>query len=109
MLTTTFPKTCIVTFSFKYICAKSKSIVVEVNKERAENEELDLEQQNADATALTSPQYTKNALMRKTAKKKKVETSNKFILAANTEDLKIENHNKFKNQFAKNGANHQPV
>ena len=28
----------------------------------------------------------------------------KFILAANTEDLKIENHNKFKNQVTKTGA-----
>jgi hypothetical protein len=47
--------------------------------------------------------------MRKTAKKTQVETSNEFILAANTEDFKIENHNKFKNQVAKTGANHQPL
>ena len=65
---------------------------------RAEYEELDLEQQEVSATALTSPQYTKNALMRKTAKKTQVETSDKFILPANTEDLKLENHNEFKNQ-----------
>jgi hypothetical protein len=47
--------------------------------------------------------------MRKTAKKTQVETSDKFTLAANTEDLKTENHNKFKNQVTKTGANHQPV
>jgi hypothetical protein len=47
--------------------------------------------------------------MRKTAKKTQVETSIKAILAANTEDLKTENHNKFKNQVTKTGANHQPV
>ena len=76
---------------------------------RAEYEEFDLEQQEVSATALTSPQYTKNALMRKTAKKTQVETSDKFILAANTEDLKLENHNKFKNQVTKTGANHQPM
>jgi hypothetical protein len=47
--------------------------------------------------------------MRKTAKKTQVETSDKFTLAANTEDLKTENHNKFENQVTKTGANHQPV
>jgi hypothetical protein len=71
---------------------------VVVHTVRAEYEEFDLEQQEVSATALTSPQYTKNALMRKTAKKTQVETSDKVTLAANTEDLKLENHNKFKNQ-----------
>jgi hypothetical protein len=47
--------------------------------------------------------------MRKTAKKTQVETSDKLTPAANTEDLKTENHNKFKNQVIKTGANHQPV
>ena len=56
-LTTTFPNTCTVTFSFKNICAKSKRIAVEVHTVRAENEEFDMEQQEAGATALTSPQY----------------------------------------------------
>jgi hypothetical protein len=36
--------------------------------------------------------------MRKTAKKTQVETCDKLTLAANTEDLKLENHNKYKNQ-----------
>jgi hypothetical protein len=94
-LTTIFPNTCTVISSSKNICAKSKRIVVE--------------QQESSATALTSPLYTKNALMRKTAKKTQVVTSNEFILAANTEDLKIENHNQFKNQVAKTGADHQPL
>jgi hypothetical protein len=75
---------------------------------QSEYEELDLEQQEASATALTSPLYTKNELMRKTAKKTQVETSDKVIIAANTEDLEIENYNKFKNQVAKTGANYQP-
>jgi hypothetical protein len=39
--------------------------------------------------------------MRKTDKKTQVETCDKFIPAANTEDLKLENHNKFKNQVTK--------
>jgi hypothetical protein len=34
--------------------------------------------------------------MRKTDKKTQVEMCNKFPLAANTEDLKTKNHNKFK-------------
>jgi hypothetical protein len=34
--------------------------------------------------------------MRKNDKKTQVETYDKFILAANTEDLKLKNHNKFK-------------
>jgi hypothetical protein len=79
---------CTVTISFKYICAKSKRIVVEVYTERAENEEVDLEQRNAGATTLTSPQYIKNALMRKTAKRTQVETSDKFILTANHRCIK---------------------
>jgi hypothetical protein len=75
---------------------------VVVHTVRAEYEEFDSEQQKVSATALTSPQYTKNALMSKTAKKTQVEMSN-------TEDLKLENHNKFKNQVTKTGANHQPM
>jgi hypothetical protein len=71
---------------------------------RAEYEEFDLEQYESSATALTSPQYTKNALMRKTAKKTQVETSDKVTLAANTEDLKLENHDKFKNQHSLRSA-----
>jgi hypothetical protein len=47
--------------------------------------------------------------MRKTAKKTQVDTCAKFILAANTEDFKLENHNKFKKQVAENGTNYQPV
>jgi hypothetical protein len=82
---------------------------VEVHTDRVEYEELTLEQKESSATALTSPLYTKNALMRKTAKKTQVVTSNEFTLTANTEDLKIENHNQFKNQVAKTGANHQPL
>jgi hypothetical protein len=82
---------------------------VVVHTVRAEYEEFDLEQQEASATALTSPQYTNNALMRKTDKKTQVETIDKFILAANTEDLKYENHNKFKNQVAKTGAKYHPM
>ena len=96
-------------FSFKNNCDKSKRIAVVVHTVRAEYEEFDLEQQESSATALTSPQYTENVLMRKTDKKTQVETIDKNILAANTEDLKIENHDKFKNQVTKTGANHQPV
>jgi ABC-type lipoprotein export system ATPase subunit len=45
--------------------------------------------------------------MRKTAKKTQVETSVK-IARANTEDLKFENHNKFKNQkLAEISANYR--
>ena len=106
---TTFPNTCTITFSFKNNRDKSKRIAVVVHTVRAEYEEFDLEQQESSATALTSPQYTKNALTRKTAKKTQVETIDKIILAANTEDLKIVTHNKFKNQVAKTGANHQPL
>ena len=46
-------------------------------------------------------------MTRKTAKKTQVETCDKFILAANTEDLKIEHPNKFKNQVAGISTNHQ--
>jgi hypothetical protein len=108
-LTTIFPNTCTVTFSFENNRDKSKRIAVVVHMVRAENEEFDLEQQESSATALTSPQYTKNVLTRKIAKKTQVETIDKIILAANTEDLKIENPNKFKNQVTKTGANHQPL
>jgi hypothetical protein len=46
-------------------------------------------------------------LTRKTAKKTQVETCDKFIPAANTEDLKIENPNKFKkNKFARTSADY---
>ena len=69
---------------------------MEVHTDRAEYEEPDLEQQEASATALTSPLYTKNELIRKNDKKTQVETCDKFIIAANTEDLKLKNHNKFK-------------
>jgi hypothetical protein len=43
-LTTTFPNRCTVTSSSENICAKSKRIGVEVHTDRAEYEELDLEQ-----------------------------------------------------------------
>ena len=43
-LTTTFPNTCTVTFSFKNNRDKSKRIAVVVYTVRAENEEFDLEQ-----------------------------------------------------------------
>ena len=66
---------------------------MEVHTDRAEYEEPNLEQQEASATALTSPLYTKNELTRKTAKKTQVETCDISIIAADTEDLKTENHN----------------
>ena len=67
----------------------------------------EVEQQEAGATTLTNPQNTKNELTRKTAKKTQVETCNKFILAANTEDFKIGNPNKFKkNKFARTSADY---
>jgi hypothetical protein len=108
-LTTTIPNTCAVTISFKNNCAKSKRIAVEVYMVRADTEEINVEQQEAGATALTDPQNTKNDVDVETTKKNQVETTARTILATNTEDLEIETTNKFKNQVAKIGANHQPL
>jgi hypothetical protein len=58
----TFPNACTITISFKNNHAKSKRIAMEVYMVRAEIEEINVEQQEAGATALTSPQYTKNTL-----------------------------------------------
>jgi hypothetical protein len=59
-LTTTFPDTCTVTIRSKNNRAKSKRIAVEVCMERANTEEIIVEQQEANTTALTDPQNTKN-------------------------------------------------
>jgi hypothetical protein len=88
---------------------KSKKIAVEVYMVRAETKEIDVEQQEAGTTALTSPKNTKNDVDVETAKKTHVEKAAKTILATNTEALKIETPNKFENKVAKIGANHQPL
>ena len=54
-LTTTFPNTCTVAMSFKNNRIKSKRIAAEVYMVSAETEEFIVEQQEADATALTGP------------------------------------------------------
>ena len=75
---------------------------------RAETEEIDVEQQEAGATALTGPQNTKNDIDVETAKKTQVKGVAKTILATNTEALN-ETPNKFENNAVKGGANHQPL
>ena len=69
---------------------------MEVHTERAENKEVDLEQQKAGATALTSPQYTQEYVEVETDRKTQFEETARTILATNTEDLKIETPDKFK-------------
>jgi hypothetical protein len=59
---------------------------VEVHTERAENKEVDLEQQKAGATALTSPQYTQEYVEVETDRKTQFEKTARNILATNTED-----------------------
>jgi hypothetical protein len=54
-----------------------------------------VEQQEADATALTGPQNTKNDVEVDVAKKTQVEKAAKTTPSTNTEALKIENTNKF--------------
>ena len=76
---------------------------------RAEIEEINVKQQEIDTTTLTYPQNTKNAVDVGTAKKTQVEKVVKTILATNTEAIKIETPNKFENNAAKGGANHQPL
>jgi hypothetical protein len=100
---------CTVTISSKNNRAKYKRIAVEVYTVRVETEEFNVEQQEAGTTSLTNPQNTKNDVDEWTAKKAQVETTARTILATNTEDLKIETPNKFENQAAKIGANHQPL
>jgi hypothetical protein len=70
-------------------------------------EEIDVEQQEAGATALTGPQNTKNDVDVKTANKTQVEKTAKTVLATNTEALKIVTPNKFETKVAEIGANHQ--
>ena len=76
---------------------------------RAETEEIDVEQQEAGATALTGPQNTKNDVDVETAKKTQVEKTAKTILATNNEALKIVTPNNFETKVAEIGANHQPL
>jgi hypothetical protein len=59
-LTTTFPDTCTIVISPKKSRAKSKRTVVVVYMESDNTEETTVEQQEANTTALTNPQYTKN-------------------------------------------------
>jgi hypothetical protein len=59
-LTTTFPDTCTITIRSKNNRAKSQRIAVEVCMERANTEEIIVEQQEANTTALTNSQNTKN-------------------------------------------------
>ena len=89
--------------------AKSKKIAVEVYMVRAENKEIDVGQQEAGTTALTSPQNTENDIDVETAKKTQVETTAKTILATNTEARKIETHNKFGNKVAKIGTSNKMI
>jgi hypothetical protein len=76
---------------------------------RDETEEFDVEQQEAGTTALIDPQNTKDDVDVETAKRTQVKKVAKIILATNTEALKIETPNKFENNAAKRGANHQPL
>ena len=69
---------------------------MEVHTERAENKEFDLEKQKAGATTLTSPQYTQEYVEVETGKKTQFEKTARTILATNTEDLKFETPDKFK-------------
>jgi hypothetical protein len=57
---------------------------------------------------LPSP-ATKNDVKVDVAKKTQVEKAAKTTPSTNTEALKIVTTNKFKNQVAKIGANHQPL
>ena len=59
-LTTTFLDTCTIVISPKNSRAKSQRIAVEVYMESDNTEETIVEQQEANTTALTDPQYTKN-------------------------------------------------
>ena len=59
-LKTTFHDTCTIAISPKNSRAKSQRIAVEVYMESDNTEETIVEQQEANTTALTDPQYTKN-------------------------------------------------
>jgi hypothetical protein len=79
-------------------CANSKKIAVVVYSVEAEIEEVDVEQQKAGTTALTSPQNTKNYVDVVTIKRTQAEKVVKTILPINTVAPKTETTNKFKNQ-----------
>jgi hypothetical protein len=65
---------------------------------KAETKEIEVEQLEADTTALTSPQNTENDVDVEIAKRTQVEKTAKTILATNTEALKSETPNRFKNK-----------
>jgi hypothetical protein len=69
---------------------------VEVYRVEAEIEEFNVEQQEAEATALTSPRNTKNDVEVNIIKRTQVGKVAKTILATNTVTLKIETTNRFK-------------
>ena len=65
----------------------------------AEIEEIDVEQQEAGATALTGPQNTKNNVEVDVVQKTQVEKAAKTTIITYTEALKTETTNKFKKQI----------
>jgi hypothetical protein len=78
--------------------AKSKKITVEVYMVGAKTEEFNVEQHEADATALAGPQNTKNDVEVDVAKKTQVEKAAKTTSTTNTEALRIKTTNKFEKQ-----------
>ena len=62
-LTMIFPNTCIITIKSKNNRAKSKRIATEVCMERADTEEIIVEQQETSTTALTGPRTSRTRLM----------------------------------------------
>jgi hypothetical protein len=84
---------------FKNNCAKSKKTAVEVYSVEVEIEEFEVEQQEAGATALTSPQNTRNYVDVVSAKRTQVEKVAKTIITTDTAALKTEATNKFEKQI----------
>ena len=72
---------------------------MEVYRVEAEIEELNVEQQKAENTALTSPPETKNDVEVDVIKRTQVGRVAKTILDTNTWTLKTETTNKFKKQI----------
>jgi hypothetical protein len=78
-----------------------------VYRVEAEIEEFNVEQQEAEATALTSPPNTKNDVEVDVIKRTQVGKVAKTILTTNTVTLKTETTNKFKkNKIAGTSADY---